>query len=91
MTCSVSLCKKRPSCWPPTVDIQLEELSLELHVSVKSTRCGGLVCLHVFVQLFVHTETYCVVYGDYSIFWLFRNSSHPLLSVAEAQLSDCNT
>lgn len=63
---------------PVSVDNQSEELSLELHVSVKSTLCSGLVCLHVFVQLHVVTETSYIVYGDYIILWLFKRAPfHP--------------
>ena len=31
-----------------SLDIQSEELCVELHVGVRSTRYSGLMCLHVF-------------------------------------------
>ena len=60
-----------------SVDIPSEELCLELHVSVKSTRWSGLFCLHVFAELLVVPDTNCTVYVDYIIVWLLKGPSSP--------------
>lgn len=52
-----------------TVETQVEELSLELRLSVKSTSCIGLLSLRVLMQLLFVTAASYTVLGNYLIAW----------------------
>lgn len=66
------LCCCKPSCRLVTVEIQVEELSPELRLSVKSTSCIGLVSLRVLMQLLFVTATSYTVLGNYIVAWFMK-------------------